>query len=529
MAKKIIQLCLLLTIAASCHVNAQAILEFVPQTDLELSLDSNAVTYTLRNSGNADSQLVNIKVWASIDANIDDNDVFSEGVPRILRPAGQNTDTVFFRLPIPNDTRPLQRLIGDNRDPLDWIGETVFTRACALDVANGNAIIARTCVDRNFFVIPIAPEEVPIASNGEEDFIVLTWRVPEPDGVNQLIDSYTITETGPGNITPITLPISEIPTTDINGTLFYRLQLSGRVVGREYRYFEIEGCLQVPAGSLACNMTTGISVGNSLAIYPASTNLRNGIRFSWQSFSEVFDYSYLIERCDPEQPTVCQIIANEYNGTTFLDTNLEPEERYFYKLFALDQAFGGSSNRVLDKASENLAPKGDGGGGGSFLFAMTTIGEVSIADEFEEDDTAQEATLVRRPVVQIRSFDTADDPDWIRFKLGHAQPVNIITNGSTSHDTEITVYDSAMNKIAENDTPDSGTLYAAIEDLMLDPGEYFVLVNQKPDGPPGSIFFDRVREYTLEVDLRGVIDISAIVSILLDDEADDSDQDSEAP
>ena len=140
-----------------------------------------------------------------------------------------------------------------------------------------------------------------------------------------------------------------------------------------------------------------------------------------------------------------------------------------------------------------------------------------MRDRFEDDDTPQQATTVSNSVSQLRSFDTPTDEDWLEIVVSSAQSITFRTSGETSEDTQLTLFDeTGTNQIDfSSNTPGVPTSFATLITEELDPGIYFLKVNQGfiPGLPPQEVF-----NYTLEIEMNDTSVIMApILQLLLND------------
>jgi serralysin len=113
-------------------------------------------------------------------------------------------------------------------------------------------------------------------------------------------------------------------------------------------------------------------------------------------------------------------------------------------------------------------------------------------DQYEPDDSRNEAKTITFNMPQEKNFTPSDDLDWVTFELNETRNVTISTAGDI--DTYLKLFDRMGNLIAEDD--DGGSDYNAYIDRMLQRGRYFVRVHQVE----GDAVFGA--EYLLEVETR---------------------------
>ena len=110
-------------------------------------------------------------------------------------------------------------------------------------------------------------------------------------------------------------------------------------------------------------------------------------------------------------------------------------------------------------------------------------------DQYEPDNSMEQAKEIRSGENQRRSIFPAGDVDWAKFTLTERSEVVIETSGP-SGDTVIYLYDSDGNLIAEDD--DSGDAYWSRIEETLDPGTYYIKVVEYGEN-------DEIPEYHLKL------------------------------
>jgi len=517
-------------VLALCCININALAQadlgvsFTPSRSFTLS--NTSISAFVRNDGNALSGPFRIKVWASFDLNIDDNDlvaISSAALPG-LEPFDvtlQNTEVqvLNLRLPLPApDDRQQPRLVGDGLSPRQWIGRGVYIRACIMDPTGNIEVECQEGVTPNTGrSVTVAPPIVmqglgrlntPVASNGiSSEFIELHWPVPRTDNGAVLIDQYLVTETDfDGNTAPISFNIADLDTVidPDSGESLYRAVLTGREPGRRYQYNRgLAVCLESTC-TLPSSNTDLRTIGNTYARLSATTNLNGRIEMGWEPFSNAA-VGYYVTRCTVGQPNdQCVELATLISATEFVDTQVERGLQYIYTVDVCDEVVNSDTS---PRCRFNLR----------YRIGVSSPGESGLVDAFEDDDNAQQANLVDRSVSQLRSFDTPADEDWVKVVISKAQSIVIRTSGETSEDTEITLFDSNLNELDQSkNTP--GVMFASFATLItdeLEPGEYFAKINQEtiPGLPPQAVF-----NYVLDIEFeQGPVIISPIINLLLDD------------
>jgi hypothetical protein len=110
--------------------------------------------------------------------------------------------------------------------------------------------------------------------------------------------------------------------------------------------------------------------------------------------------------------------------------------------------------------------------------------EPNQIDAYEPDDRMEDAKTISIGEVQIRSFTTEDDVDWVRFTADAPGSYTIRAWGVEygNLDTYLSLYDSTGSLIDEND--DEGETYASLLTRRLSPGLYYIRVHvlEYPNG-----------------------------------------------
>ena len=122
---------------------------------------------------------------------------------------------------------------------------------------------------------------------------------------------------------------------------------------------------------------------------------------------------------------------------------------------------------------------------GSFGFRayLPSVGTLA-PDEYEPDDESSQARPIEVGSSQQRTFHNGNDVDWVRFQVSRAGRYGIQTRGVNSNrlDTYIELYDSNLNRIAEDD--DGGDVLSSYLSLNLNSGVYYLKIwclDEEPD------------------------------------------------
>jgi hypothetical protein len=112
-------------------------------------------------------------------------------------------------------------------------------------------------------------------------------------------------------------------------------------------------------------------------------------------------------------------------------------------------------------------------------------------DIYEPDDTNDLAHLIASGATETHSISPETDVDWVKFKLTIKSAISIETMSTDPHeapllyDTDLSLYDSNMNLITENDDKMPGTLWSFIQQCgaaaptaggALLPGTYYIKI-----------------------------------------------------
>ncbi len=520
-------LALLLLSSFSVYAQANLVISSVPST---VRLHENSVQYSVSNRGSAVSERFRIRVWASIDNDIDasdlvsTSDVFQPLPPRVGSNNPSENHRINFRFPLPPEftQSPFSRLTGDTLSPSQWIGTNMFARACILNEAGTTEIRCSSAVDaaNPVAVLPpiLGPNGFTYAPMGtstgiSSEFIELTWPVVPDDNGSPLIDEYRFTEIDSnGNENPIVVSINELETfTDATGVEMFRMRLEGREPGTRYSYANDQFvCL-----NNVCAFTTGVGggtndfVGNTFAIVPASTDLDGKVVVNWNPYAPVVG-GYNLSRCNGNDLSQCVRLATLLQTTSYEDNSVVRGEEYTYLV------------DVCDRVSPNNFRRCQTGTGRFFRVGVSNLGRSSLVDQFEDDDTAGQATVVSSSVRQVHSFDSPTDDDWVQVNLSKASRLRVKTSAfdNENADTVLSVFDSSLNLLFENDDSDpvsNPSGFSEIETTLLPQGRYFVKATHFKlpiDGFPAPV----IENYVLEIEILDLkVNMAPIIQLLLED------------
>ena len=491
----------------------QADLTFILTPDT-IDIDQTSYTYSVVNRGNISSDRFRIKVWVSADAVIDETDlnslstVLSELSPDNNTNSPRETHSIAFKFPLPElDNRPEPRLTNDSLTASQWIGRNMHARACIMDEFGEVEIECSAISSDTAQVLP--PRSLSFLGNGSygapqvtsgisTEVIELSWLVPPTDNGNLLIDEYRVTEEAfDGSTTQISAMVSDMTVfTGDDGLDRYRLELRGRERGKQYAY---DNSLQTCLNNLCSTPTFGLEFGNTLADFSATTDQSLRVTLDWDIFATTNVRGYYVVRCDFDNPDDCEEIATLIAGTSFVDQPVARGEKYIYYIDVCIVFLDCDISRAR------------------YRMGITNPGTSGLVDDFEDDDTPAQATIVDRSVSQLRSFDTPTDEDWIEVVVSSAQSITFRTSGETSEDTQLTLFgETGTNQIDfSSNTPGVPTSFATLITEELDPGTYFLKVNQGfiPGLPPQEVF-----NYTLDIEMSNQsIVIAPIINLLLDE------------
>ena len=538
---------------------------FVTQT-----LDSASAGFRIENRGDQVSRRFRVKMWASKDTNftddevIDDAQVSSSGIG--LNPDGsflslragpdgfydgiEPTITVnrslrwivnyrfSYGLPLADDLTPG----GNPKAKSQLLGSVYHYQACIIFEGSDDCdpSPAFTGQDQTTLVPPRV-RNIQLTGDNLNELQLIWSEVPfdefEDDaGILQSVDFvsfYRIKRIDHNSLTT-TLDIapSALDRVVVDGQDRLSLtfdELDGIVRGKR-NSFVVESCHNTAisgAPVLVClpfsprrpNTGIDLSTGAIEQAFNASEGSNNdGILVQWdEPTANVLRYQ--LERCVDGSDN-CTLIEVDGANTSFLDTQVSRGSLYSYSISACDRVFTAINTTIPDDPRIGRCWEN---GRDIYKFGQTNFGFRGLVDQYEDDDSPAQATVVNRSVEQVHSFDSSVDDDWVRIELAETGPITIETSSFAGEnvDTVLSLYDSSLQLLLENDDADVEVAVASfskIETDNLEPGTYFVKATHfrlPIDGFPAPT----ADNYLLSIELKSKkVDISAIIKLLLLDE-----------
>ena len=163
-----------------------------------------------------------------------------------------------------------------------------------------------------------------------------------------------------------------------------------------------------------------------------------------------------------------RIIGQLHGGYAACGNN---DSDWYGRLFTSWTGGGTSATRL----SNWLDPSGTG------ATTLNGITQPSVADSFEPDNTSATAKTINIGVAQVHSIRPAGDIDWVKFQLTTPSAVVLETTGGPANgDTELALYDSALNLIRASDDEGVGNYSyintCDVENLAI--GTYYARINE---------------------------------------------------
>jgi hypothetical protein len=189
-------------------------------------------------------------------------------------------------------------------------------------------------------------------------------------------------------------------------------------------------------------------------------------------------------------PGVDGALVAETTGS--IDTLMDLYEAGSNSRLAEDDDGGTDSNariRCTVQAGRTYVARvrGYDGTTGSYGFRAYLVETVRLKpDEYEGDDEASSAKDIAVGELQVHTFSTAGDVDWVKFQISQAGRYIIRARGANSAglDTYIKLYDQDIELVDEND--DGGENMDALLSIRLRNGTYYLKVgclDETPDQP----------------------------------------------
>ncbi|MCL1815022.1 MAG: PPC domain-containing protein [Treponema sp.] len=138
--------------------------------------------------------------------------------------------------------------------------------------------------------------------------------------------------------------------------------------------------------------------------------------------------------------------------------------------------------RSLESGTYYIMVQGNGRNAAGAYFLFTRIQE-QTGDEYDPDDTPEQAKEIKIGETQRRIFIDGDDADWVFFTAETAGIYRITARGERSGqvDTYLELFDNNLRLIAEDD--DGGPGYSSQLRQRLNPGRYYLRISYLDDEP----------------------------------------------
>jgi len=308
--------------------------------------------------------------------------------------------------------------------------------------------------------------------------------------------------------------------------LFMSFPVSDSLIRGKRNAFSVESCFDDVSGPVCYPMNPS-SAGSAFADdvgaisqqFSATQGTNDqGVLVDWEAPATLVQ-RYQIERCDANSRFDCRVYELEGTATNFLDTDVQRGRVYDYTLSVCDSLFSNSDN--ADDPRNGRCEDDD-----AFIyqFGEALTGFVSLVDDFEDDDVPSQATPVRGDVLQLHSFDSPTDEDWVRITLDAPSRIAIETLAFTGEvvDTTLALYDATLTLIGENDDKnrlEAPGSFSKIETDTLDTGIYFVKTTNFKLPSEENLLAPTANNYLLSIEILDgdVIPTPAIQLLLLDE------------
>ncbi len=492
----------LLMLVSSLDAAAQIVFSGSGGGRLPVLMAQSGYGQDIQNDGATTSPAYKIRAWASTDRAFQDNEVISDIDYPGLGPGEMVRRSYTHPTPLVTDSRLLKDIIGEPyffQMCIEIVGSAPTCRidSRAVNTPDPGVTAASSGTTNNGVEI----EYTVVTRNGETpfDFLRIGWRDRALDG-------------GPAQAeTVIDVPAAALTIVE-DGQTRKRYRFVYESTPGVPGNFRVRHCYSLPVGP-TCLLTPRSSTELGYRTANASAtqgSFNDQVQVEWPrfAFAEGFD-AYQITRCREGAPQDCVLsrVASIGPLERFVDTAPVRGERYIY---TIDACIGTSLNSCDPEIYMNIA--------------VSQIGFVGLVDEFEEDDTAAQATFVDKDVSQVHSFDTPIDDDWLRISLDRPGRIAIETAAfnAESVDTILTLFDAQQVALDENDDKDPANApgsFSRIETERLDAGEYFIKATHYKL-PGGEFPAPTANNYVLSVAfLDAKADLSPIIQLLLlDDE-----------
>lgn len=539
---------------------SQAQLVVIGQTSATTeALNTGSASFRVENIGDAVSRPFKVRMWVSVDTDFSDDpshgEVLETDNPRVTtngigvedgRPAnlfpdaegfypGIETTVVLDRttvwrvnwnftydLPRPDD--PFSAGIPDSL--YGTLGNVYQFQACIIFIGETECDSAPTSLGMDSTtVVPPRVRGTAIEGDDSIDQIEVGWmEVPfdqyfDASGAEQTIDfvsKYRIRRRDHLGVPSfIELRPDEIQPSMVDGisrfSLIFEEGPNGLTRGKR-NSFSIESChnaetTQGLPEKLVCrpsfptapnsNFSPHVQAALEEEFVATQGSRSDGIEIVWEE-PVAGVQRYRIVRCLDNSPVDDNCLQFEIDGalTSYLDTNVIRGVSYVYTLSACD--------RIVTNVNDARFGTCVDGSTSVYKFGKTNVGFVGLVDQFEEDDTREQATLVNNDVLQLHSFDSPTDQDWVKVSVRQRGRLVIDTSSflGESVDTVITLEDNDGVEILMNDDADpqgAPGSFSRIETGTLEAGDYFLKVEHFRL-PGGEFPAPTANNYVLTID-----------------------------
>ncbi len=522
------------------------------QYDLEIQFNSRqniqassnqSTFFWVRNIGPDPSPDFSVRMWASVDNDFTGGDdvemerSYTSLTTYMFDPdrgfsLPSESPSISFSMPLPEDQNA-------NMQRSDILGEQYYFRACIF-VAG----VMEDCVlSQTREVVPPAVNNVRIVDDTDGK-LTLNWQeVPwdiylDNNDVEQrvnMVSWYVIRQYDPSgvltdNVATLTPDEISVAEGDVGTRVFQRIftAADGLDIGKRYSY-SVHSCHQLtplgcydqrpsfPGGGISSRRAVGAIEADFQASMAA---FDDRVEVSWESPTTNPNSTprYEIIRCEEGNPESCiGPFEPEGNATIYNDFDVVRGKRYVYTIDACDEVITYQSPR-RGKCSLGRIDK--------YKIGVTNAGFRGLVDEYEEDDTAAQATRISGDVLQLHSFDSSTDEDWVKLTLRKSTRVLIETKPFEGNnvDTELSLYDANLalldlNIDRDRESPGS---FSRIESERLAPGDYFIKATHfklVPDGQTEPIIPAPLADnYYLAIELLDTnVNMTPILMLLMEE------------
>lgn len=522
---------------------AQARLQISTSTS-NYRLDRTSYSVTILNCGDMDSEELDVTLWVSLDDKFDEDDGPVKGGEDFIVPkkrpnyCGQKSVTKSFNLPHPPDMLdPENRLYSDSFTAHQWLGRKIYFRVCYQGRSTARVCSNKDGEPARFFKV-ISPRAKMINTRqiNSERMVELTWLVPPKYEGLDLESHYSLTYRNyaiSGEQTTEVIAKEDLQIIERDGERYFRhvfegVPSSSGITPGTRILFYADACTDVVNGGVGLSAPQCLFDGQYLGLVYGNFAASRGtvdkaIDVAWQKFATSSSYvkGYVLRRCeagvvgmDPELTDNCVEIELRGDITSYRDYTVKNATLYQYRVYPC-YYYRNDGDNICDSryfgesVSSHNSVSTDGSG-------ATNFGYRSLVDDYEDDDTINQAKTVRGSVTQSRSFDMGNDEDWIKLIVETPQSIKLRTYGPFSVDTVISLYDENQELIDFSwNTPGEETRFATLTTEKLDAGVYYAKIAQS------TILLPRPKAlYYLDIEMEVMKDkiLTPILMLLLDDE-----------